>query len=241
MDTMHAHGAALAAGRPDAPRKPSTVMIADRHAVYREALAAALNAHGDFRVVAEATDQLRVLSACTEIRPDILVLDIELLGLPQPQLLGQALCELRSASRDTRVLVVTMLDHPGLVNEVLRAGVGGYLHKSATGMEILAALVAIRFNTEQVVVSVPRSCLLHSGHSRGDTLSQRERQVLTLVAEAMSNRQIATRLHITEGTVKRHMRNIFGKLHAVSRIDAVNKAAAAVTASSALVANSAGN
>jgi DNA-binding NarL/FixJ family response regulator len=150
-----------------------------------------------------------------------------LLGEPQPQLLRETLGALLSSSPGTRVLVLTMLDDPGLVYGVLRQGVCGYLHKSVTSMEIVAALVAIRLNREKLVLSVPRDSILQSAPSQAYGLSQRERQVLALAANAMSNRQIANRLHITEGTVKRHMRNIFGKLHAVSRIDAVNKAIAA--------------
>jgi DNA-binding NarL/FixJ family response regulator len=216
---------ALAIEESEPPLKHSTVVIADRHALYREALANMLDAQGDFRVVGQATNPTNTLNACAEIRPDIMVLDIELLG-SRSQV--ESLARFISASPSTCILVVTMLDDPDLVNEVLNLGVRGYLHKTATGMEIVTALVAIRSNRERVVVSVPRSCLFRpqSSHKQ-DTLSQRESQVLTMVAEAMSNRQIATRLHITEGTVKRHMRSIFGKLHAVSRIDAVNKAVAA--------------
>ncbi|HEX6497445.1 MAG TPA: response regulator transcription factor [Micromonosporaceae bacterium] len=220
-------GFSPAVKRADASPNPSTVVIADRYTVFREALAEKLEAHGEFRVLAQVADQANARDACSEIRPDILVLDIELLGGPQSQLLRESLCDLLSASPDTRVLVVTMLDDPSLVNDVLRLGVCGYLHKSATCMEIIAALVAMRFNEERLVLSVPRASILNSWPSQSDGLSERERQVLTLVARAMSNRQIANQLHITEGTVKRHMRNIFGKLHAVSRIDAVNKAVAA--------------
>jgi DNA-binding NarL/FixJ family response regulator len=203
------------------------VVIADRHTLFREALADTVNAHNDFQVVALATDQATARTACVENQPDILVLDIELLGESQPQLLRETLGALLSSSPGTRVLVLTMLDDPGLVGEVLRQGVCGYLHKSATSMEIVAALVAIRLNREKLVLSVPRTSILQSAPGQAGSLSQRERQVLTLAAKAMSNRQIASRLYITEGTVKRHMRNIFGKLHAVSRIDAVNKAIAA--------------
>jgi two-component system, NarL family, nitrate/nitrite response regulator NarL len=205
----------------------TTVVIADRYTVFREALADRLEAHGDFRVVAHAADPYGARTACAGARPDILVVDIELLGGPHSHQLREGLGDLLSASPDTRVLVVTMLDEPSLVNDVLRAGVCGYLHKSASCMEIVAALVAIRVNQERLVLSVPRASILTSWPGQGDGLSQRERQVLTLVADAMSNRQIASQLRITEGTVKRHMRNIFGKLHAVSRIDAVNKAVAA--------------
>jgi DNA-binding NarL/FixJ family response regulator len=144
-DTMSPDQIALAIEESEPPLKHSTVVIADRHALYREALANMLDAQGDFRVVGQATNPTNTLNACAEIRPDIMVLDIELLG-SRSQV--ESLARFISASPSTCILVVTMLDDPDLVNEVLNLGVRGYLHKTATGMEIVTALVAIRSNRE---------------------------------------------------------------------------------------------
>ncbi|MEU4744075.1 helix-turn-helix transcriptional regulator [Actinosynnema sp. NPDC023658] len=95
-----------------------------------------------------------------------------------------------------------------------------------TRAELLSVIQGVRFNRDRVVVSVPRTSHLLDADNPYDALSSREREVLALVGMALSNRQIGVRLRITEGTVKRHLRNIFRKLGATSRMDAANKAAA---------------
>jgi DNA-binding NarL/FixJ family response regulator len=203
--------------------EPVTVVIADRYALFREALRDALGALAGFQVIGEAADLSGSLALSGRLRPDILVLDVELLGDGTPR----ALSELVGDSPGTGVVVVTMRDDPRLVYELLDLGVRGYLHKSASRGEIVTALATVRADRDRVVLSMPRASIVRPRTERADGLSLRERQVLTLVANALSNRQIGARLHITEGTVKRHLRNIFGKLQAVSRIDAVNKALSA--------------
>jgi DNA-binding NarL/FixJ family response regulator len=112
------------------------------------------------------------------------------------------------------------------VRALLAAGIRGYLLKSVHWQELVAAIRAVRADSQRIVLGVSGESLgwVRPGLS-ASTLSDREREVLALVAEAFSNGQIASRLSLTEATVKRHLRNIFVKLGAVSRIDAVNKAA----------------
>jgi DNA-binding NarL/FixJ family response regulator len=119
-----------------------------------------------------------------------------------------------------------MHDNPALVQRLVGLGIGGYLHKSVTRATLISAIRAAREEATSVITAVSRQSVSAPPAKEMDVslLSSRELQVLGYVSSAMSNRQIASRLGITEGTVKRHMQNIFRKLNAVSRLDAVNKA-----------------
>ena len=115
-----------------------------------------------------------------------------------------------------------------LVRELLSAGVRGYLLKSIHWQELVLAIRTVHLDPDRVVLGVSGQSLRSTGQGPGEgavALSEREREILGLVGEALSNAQIASRLSLKEATVKRHLRNVFVKLGAVSRIDAVNKAA----------------
>jgi len=155
--------------------------------------------------------------------PSVVLLDVEMPG----HFPIDTVRRLRAVSPASRVIVLTMHDDPQLVRQMLQAGVSAYLHKSVSREDLVAAIrAAVREGDRQVTVTVtrPRGA---GGDGEVGPLSQRELEVLTLVGQALSNRQIATRLSITEGTVKRHLRNVFSKLGAASRLDAVNRGVAA--------------
>ncbi|MGA7808470.1 helix-turn-helix transcriptional regulator, partial [Bradyrhizobium sp.] len=117
-----------------------------------------------------------------------------------------------------------MYEGPQLVQDLLAIGVRGYLLKSIHWQELVVAIRAVSADADRVVLGVSRESLRQVEQKSGiEMLSDREREVLHLVAQALSNSQIASRLSLTEATVKRHLRNIFVKLGAVSRLDAVNK------------------
>lgn len=198
---------------------PIRLLVADDHAVLRSALCDTLRLESDFDVVSEVGSGAAAVQLAVELRPDVIILDIQMPG----QSTLTTIAQLRKRHPDGHVLILSMHDDPSLVQRALSLGVGGYIHKSATRETLVAAIRAIREDSPSVVVSVPRD---DSGPvaAGGDLLSARELEVLALVATALSNRQVASRLGISEATVKRHMRNIFDKLGAVSRIDAVNKA-----------------
>jgi DNA-binding NarL/FixJ family response regulator len=123
------------------------------------------------------------------------------------------------------VIILSMYEGPQLVQALLAAGIRGYLLKSIHWQELVVAIRAVHTDSDRVVLGVSRESLryVQQGPPPG-TLSARELEVLELVAQAFSNSQIASRLNLTEATVKRHLRNVFVKLGAVSRLDAVNKA-----------------
>lgn len=200
-----------------------SVVIADDHTLLREALREILHG-GGFRVVGEAHDGDSTVSLAARLRPDIVLLDIEM-----PCSRGSLTVQrLREVSRDSRVIVLSMHDDHELVSEVLRSGARAYLHKGVSKQELIWTLHNSMTDNQFVTVSVSRQSMTRQAPAPAPAgaLSTREAEVLACVAAAMSNRQIAKRLGITEGTVKRHLSNVFAKLEAVSRIDAVNKAMA---------------
>jgi DNA-binding NarL/FixJ family response regulator len=199
------------------------ILIADDHTLLREALCDVLRAEPDFQIVAEAGDGESAVTMAASSRPDVALLDIEMPGNRPVETVRR----LHDASPDTHVIILSMYADSALIQELLGQGIRGYLHKSVSRQDLASAIRAVCRDADRVVISVSREGAKRVNAPASGPLSAREQEVLTLVADAMSNRQIAGQLSITEGTVKRHLRNIFGKLGAVSRIDAVNKAVAA--------------
>ncbi|WP_327037692.1 response regulator transcription factor [Micromonospora maris] len=170
-------------------------------------------------------------------RPHVVLVDWELAG---PTTLDMV-AALRTHAPESRIVVLSGRDDPRIVPELLALGVRAYLSKSVTSDELLATIRSVSREEGRVhlILSAGRRPVVPGGgefpRERGGSraaphsvrLSEREHDVLSLAAEALSNSQIARRLYISEGTVKRHMRHVFKKLNAVSRIDAVNKAISA--------------
>jgi DNA-binding NarL/FixJ family response regulator len=200
------------------------VLIVDDHMLVREGLRRILQAQDDMEVVGEAGDSARAVATAARERPDVVLLDVEIPG-------GEATAtvrKLRDASPASRVIILSMHEGPRLVQELLDAGIRGYLLKSIHWQELVLAIRTVHVDPDRVVLGVSGQSLRNSRQGLGEgtmALSAREREVLDLVGEALSNGQIASRLSLKEATVKRHLRNVFVKLGAVSRIDAVNKAA----------------
>jgi len=200
----------------------TTILLVDDHALVREGLREILETQQDLHVVGEAEDSATTVALAARDQPDIVLLDIDIPG-------GDVITtvtQIRSRSPRSLVIILSMYEGPQLVQALLAAGIRGYLLKSVHWQELVVAIRAIRTDSHRVILGVSRESLgyIQQGPAVG-TLSVREREVLDLVAQALSNGQIASQLHLTEATVKRHLRNIFVKLGAVSRLDAVNKAA----------------
>jgi DNA-binding NarL/FixJ family response regulator len=201
---------------------PTTVLIVDDHALVREGVRGILETQDDMRVVGQAGDSANTVLLAAAEQPDVVLLDIEIPGGEVTTTVRQ----IQNCSPRSRVIILSMYEGPQLVQALLAAGIRGYLLKSTHWQELVVAIRAVVADDDRVILGVSRQSLRRVLQGPPDeALSPREHEVLALVSEALSNGQIAARLSLTEATVKRHLRNIFVKLGAVSRIDAVNKAA----------------
>src|SRR6266571_8294070 len=178
----------------------------------------------DFEVVGEADAGPSLLRAVAKCRPGVLLLDITLADGDPRELLH----ELLDDHPDLDVIVLTNHSDQRLMERLLDLGVRAYLHKNISPGMLKSTIRDVAGTSRQtVMISLPIAPALRPpppAPAAGAALPERELEVLTFVAEALTNRQIASRMDIAEGTVKRHLRNVFHKLRASSRIDAVNKA-----------------
>lgn len=200
-----------------------SIVIVDDHALVRDGLNEILEAQPDLRVVGQAGNSADALTVVARERPDIVLLDVEIPGAEA----ADTVREMSVLSPGSKIIILSMYDGPQLLRRLLGTGIRGYLLKSVHQNELVAAVRSVHTEPDRIVLSVSRECLSHLDGSPREILTVREREILELTAEALSNCQIAAMLALTEATVKRHLRNVFIKLDAVSRIDAVNKAIAA--------------
>jgi len=209
---------------------PVRLLVVDDHTLLRTALCNTLRVHPDIDIVAEAGSGEEAVRAAQVHRPDVVLLDIEMPG----QHISETVRQLGQIVPRPEVMILSMYDDRALEADLVGQGVRAYLHKSITIEALTSAIDLVAGSKHKLTISVSRSqpaTAFPPGPDRevplpSSQLSSREVEVLRCVSRAMSNRQIASSLGITEGTVKRHLRNIFAKLDAVSRLDAVNKAAA---------------
>jgi len=202
------------------PSDPISVLLVDDHALFREGVAEIFAAEESLRVIGEAANGDEAVELVQELTPVVVLLDVQMPGLETEETLRQIL----RASPSSRVVVLTMHDEPRLVRSLVRSGARAYVIKSATREELLSTVHTVQRDSDRVVLSVSRDTLEKLEGRTEELLSARELEVLTLVAAGRSNGQIASQLYISEGTVKRHLTNVYAKLEVVSRIDAVNKA-----------------
>jgi DNA-binding NarL/FixJ family response regulator len=198
----------------------TTVLVVDDHALVRAGLREIISAERDMVVVGEAGDSARAVQLTGQMRPRVVLLDVEIPGDDATTTVSN----IHRISPQSRVVVVSMYEGPLLLRSLLAAGIQGYLLKSACRQELLLAIRSASRNGPVVLKVSPQSLALLPRPPSQARLSEREREVLGYVAQALSNAEIAKRMSVSEETVKRHLRSTFQKLGAVSRIDAVNKA-----------------
>lgn len=187
-----------------------TVVIADDHELFRKGLRAMLAAADGVRVVGEAATHDEAYEQAIATRPDVLLLDVEMPGIP----VLSTISRVRAEAPDTRILIVTMHRDRVLASHLRAAGAAGFVSKSAPASELVNAI----HSSIDVIDAVPGPGFVAS------VLSLREREVMKLIAQGLSNEEIGRSLSISVGTVKRHNTHIFTKLGASSRTDAVRKA-----------------
>lgn len=202
------------------------VVLADDHTMFRQGLKEMLAIDGGIKIVGEAENGAEAVELVREMSPDVVILDVEM------PVMGarEAMDLLLRISPPPRIVVVTMHDDPGLVRELLGRGASAYLVKSASLEELLIAVHAAAEtpaepHNENVVMVVPREIFDRAEKATHESgLSARELEILLLAARGLSNRQIAARVHLAEGTVKRHLANTYNKMDVSSRGEATNKA-----------------
>jgi len=198
------------------------VAIADDHPIVREGLTAVLSDETDFVLVGSAASAEALVELCSRARPDVALVDLEL-----PAMGGiDAIVRLQRGSPATRVIVFTAYDTPERVDAALGAGAKGYLLKGAPSSELVKAIRDVTAGGSALDPRVAARVLARLGQRRDRlSLSPRERDVLRMIGEGLSNKQIAKRLSITERTVKYHVASLLNKLGAENRAQAIAIAA----------------
>lgn len=190
------------------------VILADDHPVVRDGLAAIVNQQPDMMVVAEAGDGEEAIALYSQHLPDVMVLDLRM-----PRRDGVAVVqEVLEKHPKACLLIMTTFDGDEDIFRSLSQGAKGYLLKDAPRTEILTAIRAVSQDRPYTSSSVAAKALLRMGKP---SLTQRELTVLQEIAQGRSNKDIARRLSITEGTAKTHVKSILTKLDAISRTEAV--------------------
>ena len=212
--------------------RPVRVLLVDDQALFREALATLLEVRAEIDVVGEAADGAAALDRAAVLRPDVVLMDLHM-----PVLDGIAATRrLRVEQPDVRVLALTTFDDDEDVFAALRAGAVGYLLKDVTGDRLVEAVLAANRGESVLQPSVAAKVVARFAALPDDAvpraqplvvpLSDRELEVLRLVADGGSNREIAGALFLAEGTVKNHVSNVLAKLGARDRTQAALRARA---------------
>ena len=200
-------------------------MIADDHPLVREALRQALDSEDDMEVVAEAGDGEEAIKLASELKPDVAVMDIVM-----PKFNGiEATRKIKEIVPDIAIIILTAYDDDEYVLGLLDAGAAGYLLKSARGRDLAGAIRAIKSGESvlhpKIIAKLLKRAIMApvEEHKASGLLSERESEILRLVALGMSNREIAEKLFLSQRTIKAHLTNIFNKLNVASRSEAIVK------------------
>lgn len=190
------------------------VLIADDHVTVLEGLAAIIGRQPDMKVVGEAANGRQVVEFWDKLRPDVALIDLRM-----PTLDGVgAINEIRRRNASARIIVLTTFDSDNEIARAIKAGAKGYLLKDARREELLDCIRKVNSGE----TSIPQALVAKLAESMSsEPLTGRELDVLGLLAHGKSNKEIGSRLYITETTVKSHMRSIFSKLNVLSRTEAI--------------------
>jgi DNA-binding NarL/FixJ family response regulator len=201
------------------------VLVVDDHPLYREGLVTALGSMDGVTVVGEASDGATSVVRAEELAPDVVIMDLAMPGMNGID----ATREILARQPDVAVLVLTMLDGDDSVFAAIRAGARGYLLKGADRREIARALETV--DSGEVIFSAGVAARVLAFFASGGVaatpfpeLTEREREILDLVARGLTNVAIARRLYVSDKTVRNHVSNVFSKLHVADRAAAVARA-----------------
>ncbi|MEV8457338.1 response regulator transcription factor [Streptomyces sp. NPDC052095] len=196
------------------------VLLVDDHQVVRRGLRTFLEIQDDIEVVGEAADGAEGVARTEELRPDVVLMDVKMPGTDGIE----ALRRLRELENPAKVLIVTSFTEQRTVIPALRAGASGYVYKDVDPDALAGAIRSVHAGHVLLQPEVAGALLAQedpgSGTGRGSTLTEREREVLGLIADGRSNREIARALVLSEKTVKTHVSNILMKLDLADRTQA---------------------
>lgn len=206
------------------------ILLADDHRIFREGLRALLTSASDLEVVGEAGDGNEVVAKAAEVRPDVILMDLQLPGLNGVEATRRIL----QSQPNVNVLVLTMFEDTDTVLAAMRAGARGYLLKDTHEEALLRSVRAVANGEAMFGPAVAERLLgylavatLPSERSAFPELTQREWEVLTLLATGFDNQEVAETLGISLKTVRNHVSNILGRLQVADRTEAVARARAA--------------
>ncbi|HXF82507.1 MAG TPA: response regulator transcription factor [bacterium] len=203
------------------------VLLADDHALFRDGVRSLLQARG-IEVVGEAADGREAVEAALRLRPDVVLMDITM-----PRMDGLEATRLITArAPEITIVMLTVSEDDHMLFEAIKSGAQGYLLKNLQAAEFFELLEGVQRGEAALTRSLARRILEEFGaHPRRkaadphDELTDREREVLRAVSSGASNREVAAALHISENTVKFHMKNILDKLHLRTRAEVIAYAA----------------
>jgi DNA-binding NarL/FixJ family response regulator len=204
----------------NAEKAPIRLLIVDDHPVVRDGLGGMFASDPEFEVVGEAADGAEAVRAAEALAPDVILMDLRMPGMDGVA----AITELARRGSAARVLVLTTYDTDSYVLPAIEAGATGYLLKDAPRAELLRAVHAAARGEAALAPSVATRLVSRVRTPGSAPLSQREVEVLELVASGNGNRETAARLFISEATVKTHLLNIYSKLGVSDRAAAVAEA-----------------
>ena len=201
---------------------PIRVVIVDDHDMVRRGLAAFLKAKSDLELVGEARDGQEALRVCEELLPDVVLMD-----LVMPEMSGaEATHAIREGCPDVQVIALTSFEDRELVQEVLQAGAISYLLKNVSADDLADAIRAAYAGRPTLAPEAAQALIqtTSEGPVLGHDLTPREREVLGLMVEGLTNPEIAERLVVSRSTAKAHVSNILSKLGASNRAEAISLA-----------------
>jgi DNA-binding NarL/FixJ family response regulator len=203
--------------------KPIRILLAEDQTLMRQGLKTILNLEPDFRVAGEAEDGPTAVKLALQLRPDIILMDVQL-----PQLNGvEATAAICRAWREAKIIILTTFDRDDYVFQGVRAGAMGYLLKDVPAAKLIETIRRVQAGETFIQPEIASRALRSALHSPGEfaePLTEREREILVLLAQGVPNKEIADKRHIAEGTVKNHVSNILGKLQVQNRTQAADLA-----------------
>lgn len=213
--------------KPEGGPETLRVLVCDDHALFRRGLQMVLEQEPDLELVGEAADGEEVVVRAQELMPDVILMDVRM-----PRMSGiEAAREIKEALPHVKILMLTISDDEADLYEAIKAGASGYLLKEIPIEEVAQAIRSVWAGQSRISPSMASKLLTEfAAMSRATEekpqmpaprLTDREMEVLRLVAQGLNNRDIAAKLFISENTVKNHIRNILDKLHLHSRMEAV--------------------